>query len=521
MDSPKVGRSGEGGGGGGGGSDVEDEYFEEYHLPNTHEQAFVRHRSFRRKVELTPINAPDAEKIEGLVRAGELERHGSMRRKIVATVSAVPDETEEDEEDLREHSLYRLEEDELIVPPEKEGDYIGDHGPKSLNVHEFSKDFRQIRKMMDDPDDVGVGDSDEENDGGQIDAAPKLLMRGKNNFTSTPNNNGYASTADYATIDLSASLHDTSSKRDTSTEEPESIEQSTLNKVKECMDFSKYKDMYSISGKLQDMLTKVEVEEVLSNSHRYVDIIDSGVLEALFNSVSEQMSMSGQPMSITFNKPNVSEIKKETELTREEEELQMRIKQKLLMEELALDSLPYIDPKHNESSHQSYSSQSSEVVLRKKKCSRGSEGEDEDSRFGTIERRKSVRVSTGQSQMELEGVFIESDFKDSKMKTISAPTIDLVNSTSQEDLDLSETRSDNSIEEAASAMQLNDPTSPLHERLTIHPDPLDELSPGSVPSIRISRTESSRGEEDSSYLGENSSVNNLYLEDSSGPHSEG
>ena len=31
-------------------SDVEDEYFEEYHLPNSHQNAFVRHRSFRRNV---------------------------------------------------------------------------------------------------------------------------------------------------------------------------------------------------------------------------------------------------------------------------------------------------------------------------------------------------------------------------------------------------------------------------------------------------------------------------------------
>lgn len=38
-------------------------------------------------------------------------------------------------------------------------------------------------------------------------------------------------------------------------------------------------------------------------------------------------------------------------------------------------------------------------------------------------------------QVEVEGVFVESNFQDSKLKKISAPTIDLANSSSQDDLD--------------------------------------------------------------------------------------
>ena len=180
-----------------------------------------------------------------------------------------------------------------------------------------------------------------------------------------------------------------------------------------------------------------------------------------------------------------------------------------------MDSLPYIDPKQKENGEEN-NSQSTEVVRRKKKDST-----DEDSRFGTIERRKSIRVSKGHSQMELEGVFIESDFKDSKMKTIPAPTIDLGDSVSQEDLDFSETRSDNGAEESADGDQANGPKSPLHDRLVIHADALELSSSGCVPSIRISRTESSQGEEEASYLGENSSVNNLYMEETSNQHPEG
>lgn len=62
------------------GSDLED-YFEEFHLPISHENAFVRHKSFWRKVHLTLIDAPDAEKTKGLVRTRQFQRHGSIRRK--------------------------------------------------------------------------------------------------------------------------------------------------------------------------------------------------------------------------------------------------------------------------------------------------------------------------------------------------------------------------------------------------------------------------------------------------------
>lgn len=314
---------------------------------------------------MTPINAPDAEKIEGLVRTGEFERHGSMRRKIVPNVDP---------------SLYKLDEVDI------------NESPSATEVHEFKRDFREIEKLMDDEE----GEDGEEEE--EIDEepfrmlanaeTPRHLMRGKNAFTSTPN--AYASTADYASIDLSASLH-SGSIRDTSSSdmrEPESlsIEQSTMNKVRECMDFSKCKDMYNLSGKLQDILTPVEVEEVLNNSHRYVDVIDSGVLEALFTTVSEQMSLTGQPMSISFNKldPAAKPKTPEKKLSPEEVQLQNKIKQKLLMEELALDSLPYINDVPPEDV-------AAAVVMRPKK--------DDDSRFGTIERRKSLRLRAGQSQV--------------------------------------------------------------------------------------------------------------------------
>ena len=468
------------------GSDVEEDYFEEYHLPNTHENAFVRHRSFRRKVELTPIDAPDAEKIEGLVRTGELERHGSMRRKIVPNVKA---------SDADDVGLYKvIETDDEEVKP---------------SMREFNEDFRQIEEMM---DDNGLGEVDLSNTatGGlleenlefrrrlsETDTPKMLLMRGKNTFTSTPNS-AYASTADYTSIDLSASLHDRSLSKKESSDDNDleclSIEQSTMTKVKECMDFSKCKDIYSLTGKLQDMLTAVEVEEVLNNSHRYRDYIDSGILEALFNNISEQMSISGEPMSISLNKSDTGKVECErNELTEEQLQLQRQIKQKLLMEELAMDSLPCSVERES----------GMEAVVMRCRKSRGADGaECEESRFNTIERRKSVRVSsTGLSQEEVEGVFIESDFKDSKLKLLTAPSIDLLNSGSQDDLDVSDISSPFHLGEENNAFTDIKQLSVEHQK---------DGNGINVPSILITRTESSRGED--GYT-DNSSVNNLYLEE--------
>jgi len=63
-------------------SDTE-EYFEDFHLPLSHQNSMSTRRSFIRKVKSVDIRAPDADRIEGIVKSGELNRHGSIRRKIV------------------------------------------------------------------------------------------------------------------------------------------------------------------------------------------------------------------------------------------------------------------------------------------------------------------------------------------------------------------------------------------------------------------------------------------------------
>ena len=63
-------------------SDTE-EYFEDFHLPMTHVNSMSTRRSFRRKVQSVDLHEPDADRIEGIVKSGQLNRHGSIRRKIV------------------------------------------------------------------------------------------------------------------------------------------------------------------------------------------------------------------------------------------------------------------------------------------------------------------------------------------------------------------------------------------------------------------------------------------------------
>ena len=415
-------------------------------------------------MKLTPINAPDAEKIEGLVRAGDFHRHGSMRRKIMPNLPT-PVENVDEEESLDDGTKTKRK---LLVPSESlRNSNIDDEEDenKHVSIREFKTDLREIELMMDD-NDPNTDDNDANTDLDQphslmVDATGSMNVdqskffgsAGQDAFTSTPNNMNtrYASTADFTNIDLSASLNESSNKKDNFSSELKdfesmSIEHSTMSKVKECLDFSRCQDLYNLTGKIQDILSPVEVEEVLNNSHRYVDCIDSGILEALFNSVNEQqMSMTGQPVSITLKAnmfdPNVSKKVEKEKMSLEEVELQRKIRQKLLMEELAMDSLPYINtindtskPEINTNNEIPKPDTFNEddippVVMRRKKVKETSTAEGDNSVLHrTVEVRKSVRYDDN----EIEAVFIESNFKDSKLKKVAAPTFNL-NDTSTDD----------------------------------------------------------------------------------------
>ena len=349
-------------------SDQEEDYFEEFHLPNSHENAFVRHKSFRRKVNLTPIDAPDAEKIEGLVRTGEFQRHGSIRRKMV------PEET----------SLVLKDVENTFSPDQtKSKDIIGP----------FAKDLREIESMLDDSEVGDVSDiiNDFQNDG---DGDGKEMLGGANQAATSTPKSSTNTTGDYSI----------NYKQENITEDNVSIEQTTLAKVRECLDFTNYKDIYVLSGRLQDILTAKEVEEVLNNSERYSEYVDQEVIEALHNSLQEQQNSGQFDSGISCTKKIIHAEGVDIDKT-ETSDIRAVID----------ESEPQSEEKE---SNVSNSNRSSRIFI-------DDEEEDEDGSF-RFERRRSFRLGKeGKKEVEVEGVFVESKSQDIGLKKIKAPTLDL------------------------------------------------------------------------------------------------
>lgn len=271
------------------GGDSDEEYFEEYHLPNTHENAFVRHLSFRRKVQTTPIHAPDAERIEGLVRTGEFVRHGSIRKKILP------------EEPLQEQ--YEDGEEDLEAEEKDQND--------SSFTQNIERDIRELERYLSE-DNIANRHFDE----------PSSLQRSdehslENRTTSTPKSVPAPSVFrpdEHLDHDVS-SLHDTEvpkldlSETEYHEDDNTNIEESTIRKIQECLDFSAYKDMLNLSGRLSDILLPKEVEEVLSHSERYRHYLDSEVIEALslsFKSQSQSLPYSINTSSSSCGNPSPS-----------------------------------------------------------------------------------------------------------------------------------------------------------------------------------------------------------------------
>ncbi|XP_076343297.1 uncharacterized protein LOC143243333 isoform X4 [Tachypleus tridentatus] len=63
-----------------------------------------------------------------------------------------------------------------------------------------------------------------------------------------------------------------------------------LQKLKTCFDQERIKDIYTLSGRLQDILSPVEIEEILSHTNVYCKFIKDEVIEVLSLAHSEMMS---------------------------------------------------------------------------------------------------------------------------------------------------------------------------------------------------------------------------------------
>ncbi|XP_076068523.1 uncharacterized protein LOC143040968 isoform X2 [Oratosquilla oratoria] len=350
-------------------SDIEDEeYFEEFHLPNTHENAFVRHKSFRRKVQLTPINAPDAERIEGLVMTGELQRHGSIRRKIVPET----------------HDTSKTS--------------------SQSSTSTFERDLKEIKSMLDECEiDEEEGYSgDQENS--LLESSP--LPNNTSFKPSTPHNqqNQQANTSTPKTDNTDDSMNIMADITDISSEQYESlsIEQSTMEKIMECLDIEKSKDLYVITGKLQDILSPTEVEEVLNNSERYSDYLNQEILEALSNSLHEHLGSSNKTGNTDSG---ISSPKKLTLISAQGLELDSA--------EEKTDFMATLDD-----------SEQSEKDTPIKPQSKPALENAEDN--GNLKlKRRSLVLNKGDKELEVEAIFVESNNENTGLKRIPAPSLHL------------------------------------------------------------------------------------------------
>uniref|UniRef100_A0A0N7ZAU9 CRAL-TRIO domain-containing protein n=1 Tax=Scylla olivacea TaxID=85551 RepID=A0A0N7ZAU9_SCYOL len=398
-DSPKQGNGFEVG------SDQEEDYFEEFHLPNSHENAFVRHKSFRRKVHLTPIDAPDAEKIEGLVRTGEFQRHGSIRRKMVPEEPSIILENAE--------NLSRL--DQTGNEASMGNDIIGP----------FAKDLKEIESMLDDSEVGDVSDiiSDFPNEEDR-----KEMGGGRNQATtSTPKSSSTNGSASLGALDCSINC-----REEIACDESMSIEQSTLMKVRECLDFTKLKDIYVLSGRLQDILTAKEVEEILNNSERYSEYVNKEVIEALHNSLQEQQNSDSNTGEMDNSLSCSKKIIHAEGVDIEKGE--------------GSDIRAVIDDSdlQHEEAEASISKRSS--------CMFVDDDEVEEDTSFRFERRRSFRLGKeGEKEVEVEGVFVESRSQDIGLKKIRAPTLDLSENVSEELIDTSELPTTETGEDCAPA----------------------------------------------------------------------
>ncbi len=207
-------------------SDTE-EYFEDFHLPMTHQNSMSTRRSFMRKIKAVDMRVPDADRIEGIVKSGQLNRHGSIRRKIVpqpqdfTNDSLYSDQSESSPVKFTStpnHTFAELDlaNDTIFIPEQPEHEYI----LMPYSNKEFDKETNL-----------------------------------------TPAENPNVMSTEIAPLD-----------------------DGTLSKIKDCLDAEKVKDIYTLGSTLQDLLSAAEIEEIISNSHRYSNVISQEILIALSES---------------------------------------------------------------------------------------------------------------------------------------------------------------------------------------------------------------------------------------------
>lgn len=177
-------------------------------------------RSFMRKIKAVDMRVPDADRIEGIVKSGQLNRHGSIRRKIVPQP-----------QDFINDSLYS---DQSETSPVK-----------------FTSTPNGTFAELDLANDTMFMSEQQDHD-------CVLYTNGDVDKSELP-------------VDMPNGV----------LTEIAPLDDATLLKIMDCLNAEKVRDIYTLGSTLQDLLSTAEVEEIISNSHRYSDVISRDILLAL------------------------------------------------------------------------------------------------------------------------------------------------------------------------------------------------------------------------------------------------
>ncbi|XP_065578138.1 protein prune homolog 2-like isoform X2 [Artemia franciscana] len=188
--------------------DEDEEYYEDYTLPTTHQNVMSSRRSFRRKIQDEPAPYdPDADRIELVVKSGDLQRHNSIRRKIVPLPEDVTDV------EMRPR-LLQLQES-------------GDEG----NSESLTVEINRLEDMLNERPD-------------------SLKFEGSEHIF-TP------------------------------------LEAETVTRIRECLNIERFKDLYQLGSRLQDLLTASEIEDIVNNEDKFCSVIDPEIVKILTESVGK------------------------------------------------------------------------------------------------------------------------------------------------------------------------------------------------------------------------------------------
>jgi hypothetical protein len=227
------------------GGDLE-EYYEDVPLPEGQQYTMSRQESFRRRLKGVKVeDAAEFARIGRVVASGELSKHDSIRRKLVGHNSRPA----------------------LFPTHFEEGD------PRALWAKGHSSDSSAAwNRSVDDQHTNG----------------DPLLS-----YDPTVEDTSLMVMLDKAQLPESQVDHTTMA--DMPSLNPSSIvDDATLTKVKACFDSESFKDLYTLAGRLQDLLSPQEVEEIIRNQGVYSTILDQRIVSALALAVEEPKSLKPQ-----------------------------------------------------------------------------------------------------------------------------------------------------------------------------------------------------------------------------------